>query len=627
MRRARRPQMAAEELRFDGRVALVTGAGGGLGRAYALLLARRGAKVLVNDLGTSVKGSGGSAGPADAVVAEIRAFGGEAVANHDSVLEGDKVVGACVAAFGRVDVLVNNAGFLRDRSFAKMTEEEFNGILDVHLLATYRCCKAAWPHMVKQRYGRIVNTTSVSGLYGNYGQANYSAAKLGAVGLSFTLAKEGASKGIHCNSIAPQAASRMTQDLLPKEALEVLVPDCVAPVVAWLCHERCAATGGVFEAGGGWAAQVRWQRSPGVFASFEGLKDPAKGLDEVAARFEAVGDFDAPPGPDYPAGGQDSIVAVMRGVAERAAAAKAAKGPEASGETGLRALVGAVSEPLVFDYTARDVVLYALGVGAGATAPTDPNQLRFTYELHDKFAPLPTLPVVWPQQANDDFLLKLLPEGTNPMMILHGEHEVELHAPLPPGTTISNTTRIVDVYDKGSGALIIAESVATDAVTGAKLATNRMGAFARGLGGFGGPRGPAGGAPPAKPPRREPDAVVEEKTSAAQALVYRLSGDYNPLHADPQLASAGGFQVPILHGLCTFGFGARAVLSKLLGSDPSRVRSVAGRFSSPVYPGETLVTSMWQDGPERVLFQVAVKERSVNALVAGVVGVRPPAKL
>jgi NAD(P)-dependent dehydrogenase (short-subunit alcohol dehydrogenase family) len=244
-------------IQFNGRVAIVTGAGGGLGRQHALALAARGAKVLVNDLGGAVDGTGGSVSAAQAVVDEIRAAGGEALANGASVTDFAAVqamVQQAIDAWGRVDILVNNAGILRDKSFAKMDVADFRTVVEVHLMGAVHCCKAVWPHMVAQQYGRIVMTTSSSGLFGNFGQTNYGAAKLALVGLMQTLAIEGERQGIRVNSLAPTAATRMTEDLFPADMLPAFGPHNVVPAMLVLASEGaptrttlCAGAGG-FEA-------------------------------------------------------------------------------------------------------------------------------------------------------------------------------------------------------------------------------------------------------------------------------------------------------------------------------------------------------------------------------------------
>ncbi|MEQ1658279.1 MAG: SDR family NAD(P)-dependent oxidoreductase [Hylemonella sp.] len=240
---------------FKGRVAIVTGAGGGLGRQHALALAQRGAKVVVNDLGGARDGSGGSASAAQQVVDEIRAAGGEAMANAASVTDFEAVqamVQQAVETWGRVDILVNNAGILRDKTFAKMELADFRLVLDVHLMGAVHCCKAVWPHMIAQKYGRIVMTTSSSGLYGNFGQSNYGAAKLALVGLMQTLSLEGAKNDIRVNCLAPTAATRMTEDLMPAEVLRALQPEAVVPAMLVLASADaptrttlCAGAGSV----------------------------------------------------------------------------------------------------------------------------------------------------------------------------------------------------------------------------------------------------------------------------------------------------------------------------------------------------------------------------------------------
>ncbi|EYC52360.1 3-hydroxyacyl-CoA dehydrogenase [Hylemonella gracilis str. Niagara R] len=240
---------------FKGRVAIVTGAGGGLGREHALALARRGAKVLVNDLGGARDGSGASVSSAQAVVDEIRAAGGEALANAASVTDVDAVqamVRQTVEAWGRVDILVNNAGILRDKTFAKMDLTDFRLVLDVHLMGAVHCTQAVWPVMAAQNYGRIVMTTSSSGLYGNFGQSNYGAAKMALVGLMQTLALEGAKNDIRVNCLAPTAATRMTEGLMPDVVLRALKPEAVVPAMLVLaCADAptrailCAGAGSV----------------------------------------------------------------------------------------------------------------------------------------------------------------------------------------------------------------------------------------------------------------------------------------------------------------------------------------------------------------------------------------------
>nr|CCA23793.1 peroxisomal multifunctional enzyme putative [Albugo laibachii Nc14] len=245
-------------LRFDGKVAIITGAGAGLGRAYALLLASRGANVIVNDISRSDRGTA-----ADDVVKEIRDKGGNAVADYNSVVDGENVVATALKHYNKIDIVVNNAGILRDQSFAKMKKVQWNAVLDVHLKGTFAVTFAAWPHMRQQNYGRIVLITSTTGLYGRFGQGNYAAAKSGMIGFGKTLAKEGASRNIKVNMVAPTAGSAMTKNLMPPEMFDQLKPESVAPMIAYLCHEDVASSGRVFESFGGQMSEVKWTRSKG----------------------------------------------------------------------------------------------------------------------------------------------------------------------------------------------------------------------------------------------------------------------------------------------------------------------------------------------------------------------------
>ena len=282
---------------FKGQVAIVTGAGGGLGRQHALALAARGAKVMVNDLGGARDGSGGSATAAEAVVAEIRAAGGEALANSASVTDFaavEAMVAQAVAAWGRVDILINNAGILRDKTFAKMDIADFALVVDVHLMGAVHCCKAVWPLMNAQKYGRIVMTTSSSGLYGNFGQSNYGAAKMALVGLMQTLALEGAKNNIHVNALAPTAATRMTEGLMPEALLAALKPEAVVPAMLVLAS-RDAPTRTILCAGAGTFEAAHITLTQGVWLG----TDPQT-PERLAERLAEVSD---PTGQMVPQGG------------------------------------------------------------------------------------------------------------------------------------------------------------------------------------------------------------------------------------------------------------------------------------------------------------------------------------
>jgi NAD(P)-dependent dehydrogenase (short-subunit alcohol dehydrogenase family) len=273
------------------RVIVVTGAGGGLGREYAMTLAKEGASVVVNDLGGARDGTGAGHSMADQVVDEIKAAGGRAVANYDSVADAEgaaNIVKTALDEFGKIDGVVSNAGILRDGTFHKMADEAWDSVLKVHLYGGYNVIRAAWPHFREQGFGRIVVATSTSGLFGNFGQANYSAAKLGLVGLINTLAQEGAKYNIKANALAPIAATRMTEDILPPEVFNKLTPEYVAPVMAYLCTEEVPDTASVFIVGGGKVQRVALFQNKGV------TFDHVPTVDEVAELWSTIDDLSSP---------------------------------------------------------------------------------------------------------------------------------------------------------------------------------------------------------------------------------------------------------------------------------------------------------------------------------------------
>ncbi|MDG1007127.1 MAG: SDR family NAD(P)-dependent oxidoreductase [Alphaproteobacteria bacterium] len=275
-------------LDFTDKVVIVTGAGGGLGKSHALDFARRGAKVVVNDLGGSMDGSGGSSEAAEAVVAEIKAAGGEAIANGSSVTDDagvDNMIAQTMDAYGRIDVLVNNAGVLRDKSFAKMEIGDFTFVVDVHLFGTMKPTKAVWPIMKEQGYGRIMVTSSSSGLYGNFGQANYGAAKLGVVGFMNTLKLEGQKDNIHINALAPVAWTRMTENLMPAEMEDMLTPERVTPAVVFMCSEG-APTGKIICAGAGAYTSAAIVETKGMYLG----ENPS--AEDVAENWETISKID-----------------------------------------------------------------------------------------------------------------------------------------------------------------------------------------------------------------------------------------------------------------------------------------------------------------------------------------------
>ncbi|XP_057396356.1 peroxisomal multifunctional enzyme type 2-like [Balaenoptera acutorostrata] len=267
--------------------------------------------IAVNDLGGDFMGVGKGSLAADKVVEEIRRKGGRAVANYDSVDAGEKVVKTALDAFGRIDVVIKNAGILRDRSFGRISDEDWDIIQRVHLRGSFLVTRAAWDHMKKQKFGRIIMTSSASGIYGNFGQANYCASKLGLLGLSNCLAVEGEKSNIHCNTIAPTAGSRLTQNILPDDLLEALKPDYVAPLVLWLCHESCEENGGLFEVGAGWIGKLRWERTLGAIVR---QRTQPMTPEAVKANWTKICDFDNATKPQRIQGKESQVSSVLVGL-------------------------------------------------------------------------------------------------------------------------------------------------------------------------------------------------------------------------------------------------------------------------------------------------------------------------
>uniref|UniRef100_A0A8C6UV60 Hydroxysteroid (17-beta) dehydrogenase 4 n=1 Tax=Neogobius melanostomus TaxID=47308 RepID=A0A8C6UV60_9GOBI len=574
-------------LSFEGRVVLVTGAGGGLGKAYALAFAERGASVVVNDLGGDIKGGGKSSAAADKVVEEIKAKGGKAVANYDSVEDGEKLIQTALDAFGRIV------------SFFPIPDL----IHRVHLRGSFLVTRAAWNHMKNQKYGRIIMTTSAAGIYGNFGQANYSAAKLGLLGLANTLAIEGGKYNIHCNTIAPVAGSRLTETVMPPDLLENLKSEYVAPLVLWLTHEDCRDN-------------VRWERTKGAIMRH---KNSHMSPEDVRDKWDKICDFYDADKISTIGESLQSLVSVLSQVesGEEIGANPTSSVASASGINPVTA-VGQKLPPSQFSYSHTQCILYALGVGMSTT---DQDSLRFLYENHEEFGCLPTFGVIISQNAMMDGGLSSVP-GLNIDLtrVLHGEQYLELYKPLPTSGTLTSHTTIADVLDKGSGAVILLD---VHAYNGDELICyNQYSIFVVGAGGFGGKRSSDKARPPVPPPQRAPDAVVIESTTRDQAALYRLSGDWNPLHIDPSFAAMGGFKEPILHGLCSFGFAARHVLKRYADNDPSRFKAIKVRFIKPVLPGQSLQTEMWKEG-DRVHLQCKVKETGAVVLSGAYVDLHP----
>ncbi|KAK3353638.1 hypothetical protein B0T25DRAFT_545058 [Lasiosphaeria hispida] len=584
------PNDKGEKLDFTGRVALVTGGGAGIGRAYCLAFAKHGASVVVNDLMNP-----------DDVVNEIKKLGGTAVGAKFSAEDGDAVVKAAIDAFGRVDIVVNNAGILRDKAFNNMDDSLWDPVLNVHARGTYKVTKAAWPYFLKQKYGRVVNTTSTSGIYGNFGQANYAAAKSAILGFSRALALEGAKYNIYVNTIAPNAGTAMTKTILPEELVQAFKPEYIAPLILALCSDKVPSnpTGGLYEVGSGWIGRTRWQRTRGHGFPIDVPLVP----EEVVKHWKDIITFDSRS--DNPEKTSDSLEKIMANMENKSGSGKSTAGGNQYLEAIQKALK-AEAKGTEFTFTERDVMLYNLGVGAKRT------DLRYVFEGAEEFQVIPTFGVIPPFDAEIPYNMDEIVPNFSPMMLLHGEQYLEIKKyPIPTSGRLISKGKLLEVVDKGNAAVVKNGVTTVNAETGEELFYTEATVFLRGCGGFGGQKKPADrGASTAanKPPARTPDVVVEEKTTEEQAALYRLSGDYNPLHVDPAFAKMGGFKQPILHGLCFFGIAGKAVYEKF-----GPIRNIKVRFAGTVMPGQTLVTEMWRDG-NKVIFQTKVKETGKLAI-------------
>ncbi|XP_048383622.2 peroxisomal multifunctional enzyme type 2 isoform X2 [Stegostoma tigrinum] len=510
---------AALPLRFDGKVALVTGAGGGLGRTYALLFAERGASVVVNDLGGNIKGEGKSSSAADRVVQEIRAKGGKAVPNYDSVEEGEKIVQTALDTYGRIDIVVNNAGILRDRSFARISDLDW-------------------------------------------------------------------------------------------ELVDALKPEFVAPLVVWLCHESCQENGSLFEVGAGWIGKLRWERTLGAIVRQE---DQQMTPEAVRDSWDQICDFENATKPKSSSESISSLYEVLNKLnTKRGVSSNPTSGLKQTSTSGIN-LAEAVGKKIPFTeytYTNLEPILYALGVGM---TTKDPDHLKFLFERNEEFSCLPTFGVIPAQGFMNGGLASISGLNIDFTKVLHGEQYLEMYKPVPTSGTLKSEGVIADILDKGSGAVILLD---VHTYNGKDLVCyNQFSIFVVGAGGFGGKRTSDKVKVTKNPPNRPPDAIVSDITSVDQAALYRLNGDWNPLHIDPNFAAFGGFKKPILHGLCSMGFAARHVLKQFANNDVTKFKAIKARFAKPVIPGQTLETEMWKNG-NLIHLQSKVKE-SNEIVLAG----------
>ncbi|OMJ28295.1 Peroxisomal hydratase-dehydrogenase-epimerase, partial [Smittium culicis] len=596
------------ELRYDGNVAIVTGAGNGLGRQYSLMLARYGANVVVNDVGKSQSGQRA----ADLVVQEIKAAGGQAVADYNSVEDGDRIVQTAINAFGRVDILINNAGILRDKSFINMTEQEWDQVYRVHLYGTYKTTKAAWSHFVKQKSGSIINTSSTVGLYGNFGQANYSSMKAAMLGFTNVLAIEGSKYNIRVNAFAPNAGTAMTATILPKELVELFKPDYVAPFVLFLCHNSCKDSGNFYQVGSCWGGRVRRQRSGGyTFPQDENLT-----IEAVRDKFGVIHNFEDGRA-HHVANNAQNVQEYIPQILKLNPQFSSKLPSPGTKVVDVLAARNHKFAPTEFTYTQRDVMLYAVGIGASR------RDLNIVYELSPSFQTFPTF--VFASILNNKPEYEKFIPNFNPMKLLHTEQTIEFFGEVPTSATLLISYRITDIIDKLKGIVLVVRAIVIDKESKRLIAECETITFIAGIGGFSKVSGYK--SPPSadrlaislisgKTPESPPDKTIIQKTSPDQAVVYRLLGSYNPLHIDPEIAAKGNFKEPILHGLCTLGFSCRHLVNEMACGDARKLKALRARFSSPVYPGETIQTSMWIDksNKNRVLFSAKVVERDVTVI-------------
>ena len=572
--------LGAPEVSLKDKVVLITGAGSGLGRVYALWFAKYGAKVVVNDFKDP-----------DSVVQEIKAKGGEAHGDKNNVVDAEAVMDNVIKKYGTIDVLVNNAGLLRDKSFLKMTDDEWFLVQKIHLIATFRLTKLAWEHFYNKKYGRIINISSTSGIYGNFGQANYSAAKGAVLGLSRTLAIEGSRSNIKVNIVAPHAMTAMTQGLLGENAESLFPPEHVAPLLVFLASENVPVTGELFEAGAGWIGNTRWQRAKGAVdkgASPEFVRDHLKDITDFST------------GTENPKSTTESSMAILSAVSggdddeeEEEEEEDDDDEPKVDGKN------------FVMSYNDRDVILYNIGVGATS------DQLQYVYENDSDFQVVPSFGHLsifgHPDAGSFDSVLK----NFNPMFLLHGEHYIKIQKyPIPTEASYKTEFNVLSAIQKGSNSVVVQSAQSKDAKTGEPLFYNEGTFFIRKCecenkqyqqrNKFATETFAA--------PQSDPEYVTEVKIGKDQAALYRLSGDRNPLHIDPGFAQGAGFERPILHGMCTYGLSVKALLDKF-----GPIEEMKARFSGIVFPGETLKISAWKKG-DVVIYQVHTVERKTAVI-------------
>lgn len=562
------------------KVVLITGAGAGLGRAYALYFAKYGAKVVVNDFKDPSK-----------VVEEIKAAGGEAHGDtHDVASDAQAIIDNVIGKYGTIDVLVNNAGILRDKSFAKLSYDDWLLVQKVHLFGTFNLTRLAWPHFIDKKWGRVVNITSTSGIYGNFGQANYATAKAAILGFSRTIAIEGAKHNIKVNVVAPHAETAMTLTIFREEDKNLYPPELVAPLLVYLSSDAVDFTGELFEAGGGWIGATRWQRAKGA-VSTEEVVTP----EFVATNFGEVTNFST--GTVNPKNTTESSMAILSAVEGDDDDEDDDEDEDDDSDD---------EEDPVFTYGDKEVILYNIALGATE------KELKYVYENDQDFQVIPTfghLPTFNSQKSQLSFA-KLL-KNFNPMLLLHGEHYIKIEKfPIPTEASIKTSFNPLAITQKGTNTIVVHGSKSVDEGTGEVLFSNEATFFIRNCEGetksYGERRTFATTSFAA--PKTEPEFTKEVSISEDKAALYRLTGDRNPLHIDPNFAKGAKFDKPILHGMCTYGLAAKVLLDQY-----GPFTEIKARFTGIVFPGETLKVLSWKQG-DTVIFQVKVVERGTIAI-------------
>ncbi|CAH6721387.1 peroxisomal hydratase-dehydrogenase-epimerase [[Candida] jaroonii] len=568
----------ASAVSLKDKVVLITGAGAGLGRDYALFFAKYGAKVVVNDFADPSK-----------VVEEIKAAGGEAHGDkHDVATQSKDIIDNVINKYGTIDVLVNNAGILRDKSFAKMTDKEWDQVQKVHLNGTFNLTRLAWPHMLEKKFGRIVNITSTSGIYGNFGQANYATAKCAIIGFTRTIAIEGAKNNIKANVVAPHAETAMTLTVFSEDDKNLYPPELVAPLLVFLSSEEVPVTGELFEGGGGWFGNTRWERSKGVVC-----KDKVVTPEFIRDNYEKIIDFTESTNPKSTTESSMEILSQVEGDDDEEEEEEEDDDDEDE-------------EDPIFHYNERDVILYNIAIGSKAS------ELKYVYENDSDFQVIPTFGhlATFNSTASQLSFAKLL-KNFNPMLLLHGEHYIKLEQfPIPTEAKVKTTFSPLAVTQKGTNTVVVHGSQSVDAETGEKIFSNEATFFIRNCEGETKTYGERKTFATSQfvAPKSQPDFTTEIKISEDQAALYRLTGDRNPLHIDPAFAAGAKFDKPILHGMCTYGLSAKVLLDQF-----GDFNEIKARFTGIVFPGETLKVLAWKQG-DVVIFQTHVVERGTIAI-------------